>query len=384
MTPLTRLAHLTGMVAMLLLAGPSAAEAPAVAASASAGASVAPDPATTQAAAAPMSPEAFEQAATAALWWGDAAEVLRLHAMARDSRARVKNGETLLSLFHEALDVVFDNDPVSEDYHRQLVALTAQWAREHPASPLAHQLHLRARTAYAWWHRGTGYANTVSPDAMRRFNAEIGGAIEYLTRHGGVVLQDGAGHRVALILARAAGWDLERQAAILEAGLRLAPDDEDLHQTMLNSLLPKWGGSAERVDRYIRWAAEQVGPAAGDMLYARLYARAGWAQFSHALFTDSLAQWARMKNGWQRVVQQFPTAHNINRYAYLACIARDKPTLKELLERVGDRPVLRAWDNNPARTLEGCRRFAQEPDEPQTAPPTEPKPAVPASAAPTA
>lgn len=364
--PLAWRASVAALVAMLLLAAVSAAPASTSAtdqASASAPASA------TATAGAPMAPEDLERAARDALWWGDFAELERLHAAAALSPRRVGDGFTLRLYFHDALDAVFDRDPVTEDYHRHLTALTARWAREHPSSTLAHQMHLRARTALAWWHRGTGFANTVSPDALKQFHAEIAAAIDYLTRHADVVLRNSEGHALALVLARAAGWSIDRQVAIAEAGLQLAADDDHLHRTMLNSLLPKWGGNAELVDRYINWAADRAAPDVAPMLYARLYAHAGQAQFGHSLFTDTAVQWPRMKAGWQRLVERFPTAYNHNRFAYLACMARDKPAFRDLVERIGTKPVLPAWGSNPGRTLDGCRRWAAEADVPAADPP---------------
>jgi hypothetical protein len=324
---------------------------------------------------------ALTEAVTDAFWWGDFAELQRLHALLQAPGDRDVHGQHRMAVFRRGVRPIVDRDPASEGYHQHLVALTARWARDHPGSPLAHQLHLQARLAMAWWHRGTGYANTVSPDAWKRFRGEIDAAIAHLTTHAEVALQDGHGYVQAVALGRAAGWDIDRLLALVDTGLRRTPDDIGLHRAMLHSLLPKWGGSAELVDRYINWAAEQAGPERGGHLYAVLYASAADNAFSHRLFADTRASWARMNDGWRTIVERFPSRSNINRHAYLACIARDKAVLRPLLERVGDDPVLEVWGANAAPTLDGCRRWAAEPDAPAE---PSPAPAPPAAAAPTA
>lgn len=330
--------------------------------------------------AAPPDPETLRRDVAGALWWGDFAAVERLYAQALQDHRRIDDGQTVLSVLRGGLNRVFNYAPVSEDYHRHLVALTAQWVAEHAQSPLAHVLHLRARYSLAWWHRGTGYANTVSPDAMKAFQAELRAAVDHLTAHAGVVLQHSSGHQLALMIGRSVGWSPDRLLAIAEAGLQLAPDDDGLDSQMVFSLLPKWGGSAAAVDFYINRAAERAGPQRGPAVYAELYSEAAKDQFEHQLFADSGAQWPRMKDGWQQLLDRFPTAYNVNRFAYLACIARDRPTLVELLPRTGgERFERRAWGANPLRTAEGCRRWARQPEPPVERPAA---PAPPADASP--
>ncbi len=314
-----------------------------------------------------MPPEDMRKAAEQAFWWGDFAELERLYQLALQPGPLVEEGHLMVAVFRNGAFRVFNHNPASEQYHLNLVALTQRWAREHPQSALAHMLHVRARYALAWWYRGDGYANTVSAEMWALFKQHIDAAIEHLGAHAEVSLQHSTAYSYALMLGRSAGWDRARLVALVDAGLRLAPKDFGLHQSMLTSLLPKWGGSEEAIDSYIDWAADKAGPEHGHMVYARLYNEVA-GEFQQDLFTRTRAQWPRMKLGWDQLVERFPTDNNINRYALLACLARDKPVLASLLERIGNAPNLRAWGHNAGRTLDGCRRLAREPDKPQEPP----------------
>ena len=44
--------------------------------------------------------------------------------------------------------------------------------------------------------------------------------------------------------------------------------------------------------------------------------------------------------GFRDMVSRHPAQANYNRFAYFACQARDRETLLELLDKVGDKPIL--------------------------------------------
>jgi hypothetical protein len=44
----------------------------------------------------------------------------------------------------------------------------------------------------------------------------------------------------------------------------------------------------------------------------------------------------------------------------MACLAKDKPTLRALLGELGPRLDAARWGPNPERSLEGCLRWARQ------------------------
>ena len=298
---------------------------------------------------------------TAALWFGDLAELERLHALYQQPGQLTVAGRSKLVLFNDGVGKVF-NGPKgqSEAFFVQMEALTLHWAQSHPESALVHALHAEALIAHAWSYRGDGYANTVTPQAWRDFKSHIERALAYLARHGDVALRSSSGYVQLLHAGRAAGWDADRLWSVAQAGLQRNPEDERLYRAMLTALLPKWGGSAVQVDRLIQDIAKRTAATHGDIYYARMYAWASDWQFSHQLFEDSGASWPRIKSGYQELVRRHPAPINVNGYAHMACLARDKPVLLDLLEQIGRNPVLAVWGSNPSRIFEGCKRWAAQ------------------------
>jgi hypothetical protein len=299
-----------------------------------------------------------EQAEQAA-WWGDFALLERLHARYGEPAQLTTNGRSKLSALRAGADRSLngrrDN---TDDFFTHMELLTLRWLSQYPQSSLAHALHVEALLNHAWWYRGSGYSNTVPPQAWEDFGKYVQRAAEYVARHADALLASSSGHEAAIGVGRAAGWPVDRLLAIARAGATKSPHDDGVYRAMLSTLLPKWRGTATLVDRYIEEVTESTRALRGMELYARMYAWAADDQFQHALFTDSGAQWSKMKQGYEDMLSRYPTADNLNRYAYFACLAQDKPTALDLLDRVGAKPDFDAWGSNGARSYETCKRWA--------------------------
>lgn len=310
--------------------------------------------------------------ATQAFWWGDFAALDKENELLKHGKHLKPDASLELEDFRIGLGTVI-NTAVDhgEPYLRELEAQTLQWATEYPKSSLAHILYARVLVAHAWAYRGGGYAKDVPPEAWKDFNAYLRRAVEYLNQHADVALTDSSAHIELLTIGKGLSWDVKQLAAIQQDGLKRNPNDVELYFAMVTPLLPKWSGDPRTLDNYIRWATEQTRADYGMGMYARMYSQAADEQFGHALFKDSLADWPTMKKGYEDMLARFPDSPwRLNRYAYMACLAKDRSTLQKVLAELGDKVDASKWGPNPERSLEGCQRFAKE-----TGPTEPPKPA---------
>ena len=321
-------------------------------------------PAKTQAAApaaeTPVDGTAVYNAASRALHWGDFAEAERLFKAARAQPRRTTAGLWEVVQLHRG----FENGLATSRGLRvrqaeHTVALTGQWVQQHPRSPLAHALHVVTLTNLAWAYRGSGYANTVAPQAWALFRGALDKATAHAVQHGAVLLSDGLGFQALLVVARGADWDDRRTQAIYEQGILRFPEEDLLHFTQMTNLLPKWGGSARQVDQHIQAAAQRTRAPFGPALYARLYTAAAREQFEHALFTDSLARWERIDTGYAELTARYPHAGHFNSWAWMACQAQDRKRLLEVLEKLGPEPDLDFWGSNAQEAYDTCKAWAQ-------------------------
>jgi hypothetical protein len=313
-----------------------------------------------QAAKAPRSP--ITEASENAFWSGDFAALERMNAEFKQPGHFDPDGESQLSLFRAGFDNVVEfRDDNAEIYQKEIDALTLQWAREHPDSALAHILHAEALLGHAWSYRGGGYAKDVPPEAWKDFQAYLQQALVYLKEHADVALTDSSAHRMLLRIGMVQGWSHAQMLAIANDGLRRNPNDLSMYFQLELSLLPKWGGDVRALDQYIKATAVQTRERFGMEMYTRLYFMALEDEFGHGLFENTLADWPKMKQGFEDMLVHYPdNPRRLNEYAYTACLAKDRDMLVKLLGRIGSRVRVASWGANPERSLETCKRWADE------------------------
>ena len=301
-------------------------------------------------------------AAESALWWGDFGTLERQNAEYRQPGRFNPDGTSQLDQFRSGLARVFNariKNP--EPYMQELDAMTLQWAQANPLSPFAHVLHARALLAHGESYRGTGFAKDVSEDALTIYRRYLNEAAAYLKDHAEVALADSYAHYVLIRIGTGLGWTPAQLEVIAQQGLQRNPEDGALPLAMVDRLLPKWGGDSKSLDAYIRKAAANAHERSGAGLYAILYSKAEDEQYGKTLFEASRADWDTMKGSYEDILARYPDSSPYrNRYAYMACIARDRPVLQRLLEQLGTQLRTDAWGSNPERTIETCRSWATQ------------------------
>jgi len=300
---------------------------------------------------------AYERAHRA-MYWADWDELERLDAAARVDPERARNGGLALCQVREAIGRGHGNPSLA--YHEARVAGTLAWAQRRPELALAHAAHLEALSGLAWFHRGGGYANTVSDQRFRDFRATLDRAQAYAEQHAAVLSGDGFAAQVMAELLRDRGASVAQQLAAARRGLKQEPWDECIYRSVINSLMPKWGGTPQQLDAWVREAMRNLPEAEASMRYVRLYNDAVDRYYEQSLFEDTPVQWPLMREGLKRMVAAHPQSEYWrNRRGFLACMAKDRETAAEVLEAI-DKPDLDAWSggSDGQRNFQACKRWA--------------------------
>jgi len=163
-----------------------------------------------------------------------------------------------------------------------------------------------------------------------------------------------------LTTGRDLGWNKRDLMAVFEAGVAKNPDHDNLYFFMEEALLPKWGGDLESVDRFIAWTVKKTRDQRGLEMYARLYAGLSYGELHQRLFSNGEASWATMKTGFEDQLKRYPHPDHRNMYAYFACMANDRATLRSQLELIGDNFEPIFWGDNPQRSFEMCKTMAYQ------------------------
>lgn len=307
--------------------------------------------------------EKWGHQAREAMWEGDFETLERLYREAsQDKSDPFIASDRLSSFFHGATGGM--KPPNASDLHfGQLTALTLEWTKLSPRSPLPHLLHAHALAAHAWAIRGGTYSDQLTDHALKEFKRLSRQAADHLVAHKEVVFQDPQGYALLMRLGyQALGMNQEQLWRLALQGVKLAPHDDAVYLEMLVAVLPKWGGgSAEDVENFIRLAVKTSRPQWGMGMYARLYIHAAAGQYGHGLMSNTRIKWADMKQGLDDLNKHFPSLRTHNRYAYFACMAEDRETYRRqmaLLDGTDLKTYRDAWGNNPDRVYESCKTWA--------------------------
>ena len=297
--------------------------------------------------------------------WGDFDSLERLYLQAADER--VLKGASLSLIDQEGLvgDAVDawqsahrDND---RSYETQL-ELMRQWTQRRPKLALAHIAYAKVLSQYAWSVRGGSYAREIPSERMRKFGSLSDKALSYLRSHRQLVEADSYGRIRMLWTLRDTGADLEEIWATAERYIRLDPKQYGIYAFLGEAFAPRWGGSAEALDFVARESVKLTREQLGFGAYSRVHSAAANLEYGAGIFSNSLAKWPEMKQGFEDSLSRRPTLWLHHRFAYFACLAKDRTVLREQLELLGEdlKKKPEWWGSNGSRTQADCVRFAEQ------------------------
>ena len=264
-----------------------------------------------------------------------------------DSHERLADGRWRLVAFHNAMAGSFRSD------WQQALDDVRHWREAKPQSRAAILTEALYWHQYAWHARGAGAANSVTPEAWSLFRERLLKADTLLRETKPLIGSSPLWGRLSLEVAL--GLDVPREQ-MLETFVEASKDGPvySPHYTaMANALTPRWGGSWELVDQFVRAAVARTAATEGSALYARIY----WTlreqhPDTFELFRDSRANWPDMKRGYEDMMRPYPhSAAVVNEFAATACMANDKETFRALRLKLGKAITRESWPTNHSLDL---------------------------------
>lgn len=307
-------------------------------------------------------PPSVPDQVSAAFRHGDFAELERLYAVyGRPGVRSPLTGTERVRHFWMGIGQVTNSSlRVTEGYYSQMDELTRKWTLDHPQSALAQLLYAESLKSHAWFFRGSGYANTVSPASWAQFGNYLNLALDVLRRNEALFAKDSSWNRLVLDVGRGQGWRIDRLLPVFENGIAKNPDDDALYFTMQTAMLPKWGGDLQTVERFIASVTQKTRETRGMEMYARLYAALSHEEVKQSLFDVTRASWPAMKAGFEDRLSRYPHTDHRNMYAYFACMAQDRETLQEQLRLMDGAFERIFWGGSPDRSFEECKALARQ------------------------
>lgn len=208
------------------------------------------------------------------------------------------------------------------------------WKKAAPDSafvPIAEALFQRGE---AWKYRGSGFANTVSPEAWQLFHEWLRKAEVTLDGAPAATKASPMWHQVRLTIALDSSRLSVSVPEAFNAAVAAFPEYTPFYLTMAARLVPKWGGSFAEVEALARTAVKNTKSTGA---YARVYWRVVTMGYSPA---DTKVDWPTARDGFRELVNRFPNQRFSENYASFACWARDKKAWDEATARLDPRSVL--------------------------------------------
>jgi hypothetical protein len=214
------------------------------------------------------------------------------------------------------------------------------WLSKYPHSAHARIALAQLAINEAWFYRSSGSASIVPDKAWPLFFRYVEEARQTLTAQDSTSALDPVWFSLMFTISAAQSWSPDRVDGLTQNLLKHGRSYSQAYQDAAMFLLPKWGGSYERIDELARQAMARADQDEGAELYARIY----WqGQFDARIFQDTRADWPTMKRGFDQMLKKYPDPRNLNGRAMFACAAGDADTFRETMVELGDRVAPDTW-----------------------------------------
>jgi rhomboid protease GluP len=281
-------------------------------------------------------------------------DYVTLDALIRGAEARLNDlpdGGSTLTGIYGGLDHLFTYGRITV---QEALSHSAAWRRAVPGSMQPDLVEAQLLQAWAWSARGTGYAADVSRQAWAAFAYRTEMAAASLEDSQPLAQVNPYWYQVSLGVGLDQSAGVGQLRTVFNEGARRFPGYHPLYGAMLRILMPRWFGSYDKVNDFIRDVSHYEGRDPDLALYARLYWNyASLERDEIDIFVDAQAHWYQMREGFRRLRQRYPRSDVLlNGFAKLACMADDRETYAELRPQLIGHPSVTAWSKK--LTLAAC------------------------------
>jgi len=258
----------------------------------------------------------------------------------RTSKEVFGNGSWKIVQFYAAFECRNSEPESMWQLHDQI---HQAWIAAKPDSITARVAYADFLVSYAWRARGSGYADTVTPQGWNLFKSRIAAAHKVLDEARPLKDKDPCWWNVALDIARSQGLERTEYDALVAEAHAFEPRFWGYDVERAFSLLPRWYGKPGEWEAY----AEQTA-ARPDGLGVELYARIVifLKSYHDNILQESKASWPKTLEGLARMRSAYPESLTIlHDTAHLASLAGDWKLAKDTFDQIGDRYVDECWSS---------------------------------------
>lgn len=249
---------------------------------------------------------------------------------------------------HQKLNELLPHSWDTKERAEYFLAAHEEWVEQHPSSYYANACMGIFYVSYAWQARGSGYANTITPEGRKLFNERLRQAEKFLTKAYTIDPDISIAPYKMMTVAQV---HPDRQDTDLEIWFQRAihadPTDYYIYKLRADYLEPKWGGS---MDERFAFARDTFKNAPVNSMAPLILAQAHWAVYekdNDEKYFQRPEVWSELKAVYKELIKRYPDSmKRHNWFARTACIAGDFDTAKAEFEIIGDRWEQSAWNTH--------------------------------------
>jgi hypothetical protein len=262
---------------------------------------------------------------------------------ARGGKVRFSGGIWELSSFYLGVTKLADREPSTEASWTAHLTTAKVWASAMPESVTAQLALAESYVNYAWFARGSGYADSVTDEGWKSFQDRIEIANSILLKTARLKEKCPFWYEVMQHVALAQGWDKSLARELMEQAVQFEPDYYAYYREFAYYLEPKWYGAKGEADAFAEEISNRVGGKEGAFLYFEI-ASLLTCQCGQDPTHMKYLSWPKIKEGYAALDELYGLSNlKRNRYAYMASRVGDKAATREAIAEIGDNWVQETW-----------------------------------------
>ncbi len=213
------------------------------------------------------------------------------------------------------------------------------WKEVRPQSPAPHLAHAAKLYHLAGYYRGHGYANEVSVEDLKQAQAYWLEAYDYLLEHKHIAETDYVWYELMFMLETRLPIAKHKAYERLVEGIQRYPDNVRLYVLGARYLLPKWGGSWDDLNAWVKTVVRHTKERHGLAMYAHIF---GHLRSDEDLYVQPYLwpkHWARIQQGMADIDRMSPEANVDVWFTKLACAARDETAIAKFRVRLDQKGI---------------------------------------------
>lgn len=260
----------------------------------------------------------------------------RIAYRARTEKTRLRGGIWSLKHIYNGLSM-----PSQDGYDTSIARLT-DWIAHNPQSITARVALAEVYYKYGWVARGSGYADSVTPEGQKLFLDRVARAHTVLDEASSLNTKCPQWYSLMLSIARSQGWDEEKTDELFNKAVAFEPGYFDYYDSYADYLLPEWEGKSGESAAFAKQVADHIGGQQGDFVYFEIAAHVVGASNPS---TEGL-DWTRVQRGHDALAQLYTSVNfDRNQYALLAWRFKDTAVANQQFALIGDKWAPTIWQD---------------------------------------